>query len=97
MNMRSYELMTIYNIELGESGAKGVSEEVKGMITSRGGEVVAEHFWGKRKFAYKVAGNEQGYYDVNEFDIDPSQIAGLQRELELHKDVVRYLVTSLEE
>jgi len=94
--MRHYELMTIYNIELGEEGALGLSEEVKSLITSLKGKVVSDNFWGKRKFAYRVGLQEEGYYDVVQFDLEGSKVDSLKKELTSNESIIRYLISILE-
>lgn len=95
--MNSYEIMTIYNIDLGDEEAQELSGEVKELIKSLEGEVVEENFWGKRKFAYKIGSQEEGYYDVMEFQLDPSKIDEFKKQLNLKEGIIRYLISALEE
>jgi ribosomal protein S6 len=89
--------MTIYNIELGEEEAQNLSQEVKELIKSLEGKVVSENFWSKRKFAYKIGTQEEGFYDVVQFDIDAAKIDDLKKQLNLKEQVIRYLISALEE
>ncbi len=95
--MSSYEIMTIYNIELGEEEAQDLSQEVKELIESLGGKVISENFWGKRKFAYRIGTQEEGFYDVIQFDIDAVKIDDLKKQLNLKEQVIRYLISASEE
>jgi small subunit ribosomal protein S6 len=94
--MRHYEIMTIYNIELGEDEAKKTSEEVKSLITSLKGEVINQDFWGRRKFAYLINHQEEGFYDVIKFDLSGDKLEELKKKLNLMSSVIRYLITALE-
>lgn len=94
---KSYELMSIYNIRLGEEEALELSEELKELIRSLGGDIVSENFWGERKFAYKIGTQEKGFYDVILFDLEGSQIDGLKKQINLKEDVVRYLISTAQE
>ncbi|HOM78038.1 30S ribosomal protein S6 [Patescibacteria group bacterium] len=94
--MRNYEVMTIYNIDLGEESAKKTSEEVQNLIKSLGGNVVNVDFWGKRKFAYEINHQEEGYYDVIKFDLSGDNIEVLKKKLNLMSSVIRYLITALD-
>lgn len=97
MTMKPYEIMTIYNIDLSEEEAQELSEQVKGLISSLEGKVVSDNFWGKRKFSYKIGTHEQGYYDVIEFDLDSSKMGELKKQLNLQDNIVRYLISVIEE
>ena len=94
--MRHYEIMTIYNIELSEDESKKTSEDVKSTITSLKGEVINQDFWGRRKFAYPINHQEEGYYDVIKFDLSGDKLEEFKKKLNLMSSVVRYLITALE-
>ena len=92
--MNKYELMTIYKISLGESGAKELSKEVQDLIKSLKGNILNQDFWGKRKFAYEIKHDSEGYYDIFEFEIESSELNNLKKKLNLLDNVVRYLITA---
>lgn len=91
----NYELMTITKIDLGEEKAKEVSKNIQELISSLNGKVTKNDFWGKRKLAYEVAHNTEGYYDVITFDLDSDKVSKLKSKLNLVQEVIRYLVTAL--
>ena len=79
--MRSYELMTIANISLGDEKAKEVSKEIQEFISSNKGTISKADFWGKRKFAYEIKGAKEGYYDVLHFELDPAVLEKLKTKI----------------
>ncbi|HOD01122.1 MAG TPA: 30S ribosomal protein S6 [bacterium] len=89
-----YEMMTIYKNELGEEGAKALSGKVSEILSSMGAKDVKNDFWGRRKFAYEINHNTEGFYDVFTFEIDSSVIKNLKEKLNLINGLVRYLVTA---
>jgi len=91
-----YELMTIIKIDLGEEKAKEVSKKIQELISSFGGTITKNDFWGKRKLAYEVKHNTEGYYDVVNFELDADKVSKLKVKLNLMQDVVRYLVTAVD-
>lgn len=91
----NYELMTITKIDLGEEKAKEVSKNVQAIISSLNGKVTKNDFWGKRKLAYEVKHNTEGYYDVITFELDSDKVSKLKSKLNLVQEVIRYLVTAL--
>lgn len=92
--MTKYELMTIYKINLGESGAKDLSKEVHDLIKSLKGNILNQDFWGKRKFAYEIKHDSEGYYEIIDLEIESSELNNLKKKLNLLDNVVRYLITA---
>lgn len=92
--MKNYELMVIYKNELGDQAAKDLSTKVQELVVASEGTVTKTDFWGKRKFAYELDKQKEGYYDVINFDLDPSNISKLKSKLKLVDGLVRYLITA---
>lgn len=92
--MKDYEIMLIYKIDLGDSGAKDVSAKVKELVGSFEGTIVKDQYWGKRKFAYEIKHNQEGYYDVVNFQLDSSKLNKLKAKLNILSGLLRYLITA---
>lgn len=92
--MKQYEIMTIYKADLDEQGAKDLSSKVQETITTAGGKVLSSNFWGKRRFAYEIKHQKEGYYDVINFEIDLSKLKKFESKLGLMAGIVRYLITA---
>lgn len=86
--------MIIYKAELGDQGAKDLSVKVQDLIGSLEGKITKTNFWGKRKFAYEIKHDKEGYYDVVNFELDLSNLDKLKSKMKLLNGVVRYLVTA---
>jgi small subunit ribosomal protein S6 len=91
-----YEIMTIYKNDLGEEGAKELSGKVRELIESMDGKNIENDFWGRRKFAYEINHDSEGFYDVLTFEFEPSNIKKLKERLNLLNGLVRYLFTAQE-
>jgi len=94
--MKNYEVMTISKKALGEEGFETVSGLVKESIAKVGGEVINSTPWGRRKFAYKMDNETEGFYEVIEFSIGASKIDALKTRLNLIEGLQRYLITAIE-
>ncbi len=94
--MKKYEIMTIYKLGLGEDGARDLSNSVKDTISSLKGKVINSDFWGKRKFAYEIKHDQEGFFEVVDFEMDPSELLNFKKKLNLEDNLVRYLVTASE-
>ena len=52
---------------------------------------------GKRKLAYEVKKNKEGYYVVFHFEAQPTLIAELERNYRITDDVIKFIVIKEEE
>ena len=89
-----YEIMTIYKNSLGEEGSKELSKKVQDLITSLGAKVIETNFWGRRKFAYEIKHDTEGFYEVLYIECVASIVTKLKAKLNLLADLVRYLITA---
>jgi len=94
--MREYELVFIVHPDLDETAMKEVVDKVKGWITEAGGSIGKVAFWGKKKLAYMIRKQKEGYYILVRTSMDPSFGATLERNLRFTEPVLRFLLTSIE-
>jgi small subunit ribosomal protein S6 len=94
--MRSYELVFIVHPELDDSALNEIVDRVKGWITDSGGQVVETDLWGKRRLAYPIQKQIEGYYVLMSTQLDPTFCIELERNLGLQEPVMRYLLTTQE-
>jgi small subunit ribosomal protein S6 len=95
--LREYEVMLILPAEADESVVGGAVERITRILSERGGEVRNIDRWGRRRFAYPIARQNEGYYAIVRFTGDPSAIADIDRALTLADDVLRFKVVVREE
>jgi len=94
--MRNYEIMTISKKSIGEVGFSLVSGLVREAIEKNGGKVVSDSNWGKRRFAYKIENETEGFYEVINFEMTPTKLAALKTRLSLIEGLVRYIINVVE-
>lgn len=89
--MTNYELMLILDSTISDSdreesikGLKAVLEEAKAKISN-------EDVWGEKKLAYKINKSNRGYYYLYDLELDGTAIKSISRELNLDKNIVRYI------
>lgn len=92
--MRSYELMFIVHPELDDSALNEIVDRVKGWVSDSGGQVVETDLWGKRRLAYPIQKQFEGYYVLMSTQLDPKFCAELEHNLGLQEPVMRYLLTA---
>ena len=91
-----YEGMYIISARLGEEGRKRMMAKLEELVTSQGGEVHKVHDWGRRRLAYEVAGQREGYYVIMYFSVPTPAINILWREYHLSEDLLRFLTLRTE-
>ncbi|HXF74167.1 MAG TPA: 30S ribosomal protein S6 [Actinomycetota bacterium] len=91
--MRQYEVMCILPADADESVVGGVVDRITKVIQERGGgEISGLDRWGRKRFAYPIAKQTEGYYLVVTFKAEPGAIAELDRTLSLADEVLRHKV-----
>lgn len=71
--MTKYELFLIFTVKNGEDFVETMTEKFKKTIEENGVLLKIEK-WGKRKFAYPIKKETEGFYVLYEFDTDKMQL-----------------------
>lgn len=95
--MRTYEFMSIVQPGLDEEGLNGLLERLQQTITSNGGEIVKVEQMGRRRLAYPIKRQREGYYVLVHARMSVTTIAELDRFCKLSDDILRYLLLQVEE
>ncbi len=96
--MRNYEIMFIVRPTLGEDEVKKVVKDFSSIITKNGGKVTKEENMGQRELAYEIKDFKSGYYFVFEVEAkDDKAIKEFDRLALINNDIVRHLITKVEE
>ena len=89
--MNKYESVVIINPNVEENSLKELIERFKTLINTDGKvEKVTEI--GKKKLAYEIKKNTEGYYVVYDFEANPSLIAELERNYRITDQVIKFIV-----
>ena len=96
--MKNYEIMFIIRPTLGEDDVKKVVKDFSEIIKKNGGKVTKEENMGQREFAYEIKDFKSGYYYIFEVDAkDDKAIKEFDRLALINNDIVRHLITKVEE
>ena len=94
--MRDYEVALIVRPDLDDSAFNDLVEKLKSWITEAGGQVAKVDSWGKRKLAYSIRKQTDGYYVFVKTHMEPVFCAQLERNLRIQEPVMRFLITEEE-
>lgn len=95
--MRAYEVLYIIRPELDEEQNTAVIEKFKGLIENNGGEITKLDKWGKRKLAYEIKHNREGFYVLMEFNGATDAAAELDRVFRITDEVIKHIIIRKEE
>ena len=91
MAVENYEAMIVYSVKESEDAAKALVEKFKALMEKHG-TVEGVNEWGKRKLAYDIDYESEGYYAVYDFSSEPDFPAELDRVLNITDGVLRSLI-----
>ncbi|MBS6314251.1 30S ribosomal protein S6 [Porcipelethomonas sp.] len=87
-----YEAMVVFSVSAGEDNVKGLVEKFKTLIENNG-TVEEVNEWGKRKLAYEIDDQTEGYYVLYTFESKPDFPAEFERVLKITDGVMRSMIT----
>ena len=102
--MRPYEMMIVLAPDIPEDELDPTIDTIESYVTRFGGEVIAinrDSPWGRRRLAYPIrhAGRDvrDGFYALYYFDVEPTAITEIEREIRLNDRIIRHMIIALEE
>ncbi len=94
--MNKYESVIIINPKVDEEAVKGLIAKFTDLINSDGKLEKADEL-GKRKLAYEIDKNKEGYYVVFYFEANPNLIAELERNYRIVDTVIKFMTVKVDE
>lgn len=92
----SYETVFILSTKLGDDGIAAAIQKFKELIEANG-TIDSVDEWGKRRLAYPINKEEEGYYTLINFTSVPSFTAELDRIYNITDGLLRSLIVRREE
>jgi small subunit ribosomal protein S6 len=87
--------MLILPAEADEKVVSTAVDRIAKVVGAAGGEVSEIDRWGRRRFAFEIDHQHEGYYVVATFTAEPSAQTELERVLNLADEVIRHKVLAL--
>ncbi len=92
----AYETVIVTSANLGEEGNTALIEKFKELI-NKNGVVESVDDWGKRRFAYPIEKQNEGFYTLINFTADTDFITELDRRYVITDGILRTLIIKKEE
>ena len=87
----SYETMLVFSVANGDEAVTALVEKFKALIEANG-TIESVEEWGKRKLAYPINYEPEGYYMLVNFTCEPEFPAELDRVVNITEGVLRSLI-----
>ena len=91
-----YEGMYIIKANLSEEARQKALDKIQNEIRSRGGEILKVHDQGRKRLAFEIAGQREGYYYLLYFTLRTDGIAELWQEYHINEDLLRWMTLRTE-
>ncbi|GAE82079.1 30S ribosomal protein S6 [Bacteroides reticulotermitis] len=89
--MNQYETVFILTPVLSDVQMKEAVEKFKAILQTEGAEIVNEENWGLKKLAYPIQKKSTGFYQLVEFNAEPTVIDKLELNFRRDERVIRFL------
>lgn len=94
--MNKYESVIIVNPNLEEESVKNLIKKFSDLINTEGTVSSVEEM-GKKKLAYEIRKQKEGFYIVFKFEAKPELISELERNYRITDEVIKFIVVKEEE
>ncbi|HZT57726.1 MAG TPA: 30S ribosomal protein S6 [Pyrinomonadaceae bacterium] len=94
---RIYEVVFIVDPDTPEDETTRLTENLRGIVTDRGGTVVKSEVMGRRQLAYTINRKNEGVYVLFEVEGTGREIAELERRMRVSDQVLRYITVRVDE
>ncbi|MGI6124989.1 MAG: 30S ribosomal protein S6 [Acetivibrionales bacterium] len=95
MVMNKYETMYIISPTVDDEQVKELVEKFNNLISEHG-EIEKVEEWGRKKLAYEVQDQKEGYYVLLNFSANPEFPAELERNFKINENILKYLILNKE-
>jgi small subunit ribosomal protein S6 len=96
-NSRQYELVYILSPYTAEQQVSELQEQVSGIVSRFGGQLVKSENWGRRKLAYEIAHFREGIYLFEVIDGHGDAMKEIDRRLKVTDFVIRHAFIRVDE
>ena len=97
ITLNKYETIFIINPNVESADVERIIEDVQNLITGSEGTVIKVEKWGKKRLAYEVKKNRDGFFVLIIFESDPQFIQRLGRYYGLTEEIIKNMTVRAED
>ena len=95
--MRNYEIMFIVRPDVADEDTDKLIAQMEGVVAGAGGKVEKVEKMGRRRLAYRVARQREGFYVLFKLQGNGDTVKEFERRLKVTDTVIKYLTVRLDE
>ena len=95
--MNKYELALVVSAKIEDDARAAVVAKAQDYVTRAGGVVSEVEEWGKKKLAYEVQKQTEGFYYFIHFDAESNVPAIVEQDVRIMDNVLRFLCVRKDE
>ena len=89
--MRKYEVLFIVK-SLDEEATNAVIDKFSKLIAANGGEIVKEDRWGKKRLAYEIKKEIEGFYVIFYVTCPPACVDECDRVMKITDEILKHMI-----
>ncbi len=94
--MKRYEVIAIVKTDLTEEDIAAIMDKSSSIITERKGVIAKAEKWGKRRLAYEIKKQKDGFYFFIDYAGDGSIVAEMERNFKIDDRVLKFMTVTKE-
>lgn len=95
--MHRYEVMFIIRPDVQDEEIEKLVSQMEGYVTAAGGKIEKTEKMGRRKMAYRIQRQRDGFYVLLVFSGEPGSVIELERRLRVTDTVLKFLTIRTDE
>ena len=95
--MNKYELALVVSAKIEDDARTATVEKAKEYVTRAGGVVSEVEEWGKKKLAYEIQKQTEGFYYFVSFEAESNVPALVEQDVRIMDNVLRFLCVRKDE
>ena len=95
--MNKYELALVVSAKIEDDARAAVVAKAQDYVTRAGGVVSEVEEWGKKKLAYEIQKQTEGFYYFIQFEAESNVPAALEQDVRIMDNVLRFLCVRKDE
>ena len=95
--MNKYELALVVSAKIEDDARTATVEKAKEYITRVGGVVTEVEEWGKKRLAYEIQKQSEGFYYFIQFEAESNVPASVEQDVRIMDNVLRFLCVRKDE
>ena len=95
--MNKYELALVVSAKIEDDARAAVVAKAQDYVTRAGGAVSEVEEWGKKKLAYEIQKQSEGFYYFIQFEAESNVPAVVEQDIRIMDNVLRFLCVRKDE